>query len=164
MDILHWLESTGLAAWVRESSSIFAYPTILFVHSLGMTIVVGLGISVDMRLMGWAPQIPLEPLERLFPLMWLGFAINAFSGSLLLIADASTKFANPIFYIKLVFIAAALVVTSLMRRKLYGKAAMDKPPLTPYLKVLAFSSLVFWLGAITAGRLMAYLGPVSGLQ
>ena len=164
MDFFVWLESTGLAGWVRESPSLWGYPTVLFLHSLGMTIVVGLALALDFRVMGVAPQIPIEPLEKLFPLMWAGLLINAVSGTLLLIADASTKFANPVFYVKLLCIAAAIVVTILMRRRLYGNPAIDKAPITQNLKLLALSSLVFWIGAITAGRLMAYVGPVSGLQ
>ena len=164
MELFAWLESTGLAAWVRESSSLWAYPTILFLHSLGMIIVVGLGISVDLRIMGLAPQIDLEPLERIFPIMWYGFSINAASGALLLIADATTKLANPVFYLKLLFIVVALVVTSMMRRKLYRNLAGERASITPNLKFLALTSFVCWIGAITAGRLMAYLGPVSGLQ
>jgi hypothetical protein len=39
----------------------------------------------------------------------------------------------------------------------------DIIPLPRRTKVLAASSLVCWLGAITAGRLLAYVGPVSGL-
>ena len=164
MDLFVWLESTGLAAWVRESPSLWGYPTVLFLHSLGMTIVVGLGFAIGLRMMGLAPQIPLEPLEKLFRFMWIGFWINAVSGMLLLIADATTKFANPIFYIKLACIAAAVVVTSLLRRKIYRSPAADKAPITPNVKLLALGSIVFWIGAITAGRLMAYIGPVSGLE
>ena len=164
MDFFVWLESTGLAAFVRESPSLWGYPTILFLHSLGMTIVAGLGLALDLRVMGMAPQIPIEPLEKLFPFMWAGFSINAASGTLLLIADASTKFANPVFYVKLLCVAGAVVVTILLRRRLYRGAAIDKAPITQNVKLLALSSFVFWIGAITAGRLMAYLGPVSGLQ
>src|SRR5687768_12812377 len=108
MDLLVWVESTSLASWVRESSSLWAYPTILFLHSLGMTIVVGLGITIDLRVLGVAPDMSMAPLQKLFPYLWIGFGINAGSGLLLLIADASTKLANPIFYVKLLCIGLAI--------------------------------------------------------
>jgi hypothetical protein len=164
MDLFVWLESTGLAAWVRESSSLWAYPTILFMHSLGMTIVVGLGIALDLRVMGLGSDMPLSPLQKCFPYLWAGFAINAVSGLLLLIADATTKFANPIFYLKLLFIALAVVATVMIRSKVFGTPGVDKVPVTSTSKFVALASLIFWIGAITAGRLMAYLGPVSGLN
>src|SRR5205809_423377 len=107
MDFLVWLESTGPASWVRESSSLWAYPTVLFLHTLGMAIVAGLSTAIDLRILGLAPGVPVSPLEKLFPLIWIGFWINAFSGTLLLMADATTKFLNPVFYVKLTFIALA---------------------------------------------------------
>jgi hypothetical protein len=163
MDLFVWLESTGLASWVRESSSLWAYPTILFMHSLGMTIVVGLGIAIDLRVLGVASDMPMAPLQKLFPYLWTGFAINAVSGLLLLIADATTKFANPIFYLKLLCIGLAVVAT-VMLRKIFRSPGLDKVPLTSTAKFAALASLLFWIGAITSGRLMAYIGPVSGLN
>jgi hypothetical protein len=164
MDLFVWLESTGLASWVRESSSLLAYPTILFLHSLGMTIVVGLGIAIDLRILGVASDMALSPLQKLFPYLWLGFAINAASGALLLIADATTKFANPIFYIKLLCIGLAVAATVVLRNKVFLNPLADKAPVTSTARFAAVASLVFWIGAITAGRLMAYIGPVSGLN
>jgi hypothetical protein len=39
---------------------------------------------------------------------------------------------------------------------------LDVAPVTGAAKGLAWLSLAAWIGAITAGRLLAYLGPVSG--
>ena len=164
MEFFHYLEQTGFAAWIRESDSIWAYPTILFLHTIGLGIVVGINSSIDLRILGLASRLPLQPLESLFPLMWAGFWINAASGTLLLIADASTKLANPVFYIKMGFIALAVVDVFLIRKRVFRDPLIDKRPVTANGKVLAVVSLSLWLGAITAGRLMAYLGPVSGLQ
>ncbi|HYR84843.1 MAG TPA: hypothetical protein VE422_12255 [Terriglobia bacterium] len=164
MEFFHYLEQTGFAAWIRESDSIWAYPTILFLHTIGLSIVVGINSAIDLRILGLAPRLPLEPLERLFPLMWVGFWVNAASGTLLLIADASTKLANPVFYIKMGFIALAIIDVFVIRKRVFRDPLVDKRPLTANAKILAAVSLSLWLGAITAGRLMAYLGPVSGLQ
>jgi hypothetical protein len=41
---------------------------------------------------------------------------------------------------------------------------IDNKPLPSNAKVLAVVSIAFWIAATTAGRLMAYLGPVSGLD
>jgi len=164
MEFFHYLEQTGFAAWIRESDSIWAYPTILSLHTIGLGIVVGINSAIDLRILGLASRLPLEPLEGLFPLMWVGFWINAASGSLLLIADASTKLANPVFYIKMGFIALAVVDVFVIRKRVFRDPLIDKRPVTFNGKILAAVSLSLWLGAITAGRLMAYLGPVSGLQ
>ena len=82
------LEQTGLATWVRESNSLWAYPTVLTLHTVGLGVLVGANWALDFRLLGVAPRVPLAPLRRLFPLMWFGFWINAVTGVLLLMADA----------------------------------------------------------------------------
>jgi hypothetical protein len=164
MDFLQWVEQTALATWVRESSSLWAYPTILFLHTMGMATIVGLNAGIDFRILGVAKQIPLAPMIRFYPLMWFGFLINALSGTALLIADASTKLANPVFYIKLIFIALALTNLRLLQKRVLQDPLVDKKSLPGNAKLLAVTSLIFWVAATTAGRLMAYIGPVSGLE
>jgi hypothetical protein len=150
--VLSWLEGSTLAAWTRESPSIWAYPTILTLHTVGLSIVVGANAVIDLRLLGFGRQIPLPPLTLLFPLIWAAFAINAASGVLLFIADASIKSSQPIFYVKLACIALALWHTVIARRLL---ASADIVPAAG-IRVGSLS-LMFWAGAIIAGRLMAYL-------
>ena len=164
MDFLSWLESTSIASWVRESPSLWAYPTVLFMHTLGMSIVAGVSAAIDLRIIGIGRDVPLSPLQRLYPLMWFGFLINLFSGSLLLIADATTKFANPVFYIKMIFVLLAVLDLQVMRKMVFRDPLIDKRPVSSTGKLLAYGSMVCWAGAVTAGRLMAYLGPVGGLN
>jgi len=164
MEFLASLEGSALATWIRESSSIWAYPTVLFLHTIGMATLVGVNAGIDLRILGFAPELPLAPMIRFFPVMWAAFAINALSGTALLIADATTKLTNPVFYVKIVFIALALINLWLVRTRVVRDPLIDKSPVSTNAKILAVTSLIFWLGAITAGRLMAYLGPVSGLQ
>ena len=71
------MEGTALAAWTRESPSIWAYPTILTLHTIGLGIVVGASVVVDLRLLGYARRIPSVDLAPLFPVMWWAFALNA---------------------------------------------------------------------------------------
>lgn len=164
MAFLAWLESTGLSTWIRESGSIWAYPSILFLHTIGMAFVVGANAGLDLKILGFAPEAPLAPMRRLFPFMWTGFGINAVSGTMLVLADATTKLANPVFYVKIAFVALALNNLRLLRSHLFRDRPIDDQPLPANVRMLAFTSLIFWLGAITGGRLMAYIGPVSGLQ
>jgi hypothetical protein len=163
MDFLIQLEQTSFCTWVRESTSLFAFPGILLLHTVGMALVVGINAGIDLRILGMAPAIPLAPLEKFFPIFWIGFWINAATGTILLVADATTKLANPVFYLKLVFIALALINLRMLRHRVFRDPMVDKRPMTMNDKVLALLSLFFWIGAITAGRLLAYVGPVSGL-
>jgi hypothetical protein len=90
--------------------------------------------------------------------MWSGFGINAATGTVLLLADATRMLANPVFYGKMTFIALALVNLRLLKTHLFGDPSVEKTPLSTHVKILAVTSLIFWLAAITAGRWMAYFG------
>lgn len=158
MAFLAWLSGSALGEWV--SGSTWVYPGLLFVHTLGLGILVGLNAAVGLRLLGFAPNIPVADMEPLFPYMWAGFWVNAVSGSVLFIADAPKKAANPSFIIKLVLIALAVWVMRALRRHAFSRSSNLLNPSSPVVsrraKLLAALSLVLWGGAITAGRLMAY--------
>jgi hypothetical protein len=156
------LENSAFGAWVRESPSLFAYPMILFFHTVGLGFVVGISTAIALRMLGVARRMPLAPMEHFYWLLWLGFWVNAVSGTMLLIADATTKFANVVFFIKMGFVALSMVTMAMIRRQVFHDPALDIKPISRSGKILAVAALVFWTGAITAGRLMAYLGPVSG--
>jgi hypothetical protein len=156
------MEASGLGTWVRESPSIWAYPTILTLHSIGLGIVVGASVVIDLQLLGRARGLKRTDLAALFPVLWWAFAVNALTGVMLFIADATRKSAQPIFYIKLACIAVAVIVMW-RAQKLAGATganpgSISGPDLvTAQHKLLAVLSLTLWVGAIVAGRLMAYL-------
>jgi hypothetical protein len=163
MDVLAAIENTSLGIWVRESTSLWAYPTIIFLHSVGLTIIVGLNAVIDLRLLGFAPRLPIAPMAKLFPLMWFGFWINALSGVALLTADATTFLVAPLFYIKLFVVALAAANLILIRRWVFRDPLVAEGRSTMRWKVLGATSLVLWAVAMTAGRLTAYLGPAVAL-
>jgi hypothetical protein len=164
MDFLLRLEQSGLATWVREGGGMSGYPTILFAHTLGLATLAGVNGGIDLRLMGFGTSVPLAPLRRLFPLLWIAFAVTAVSGTALLIADATTKLASPVFYVKMIFVALALVNLQMLKVRVFSDPRIDEKPLTSSVKALAATSLLLWVAATTAGRLMAYIGPVSGID
>ena len=158
------LEQTGFCTWVRESPSVFAFAGILLLHTIGMGLVVGIIAGIDLRILGFAPALRQAPFEKFFPILWLGFWVNAVTGTILLAADATTKLTNWDFYVKMVFIALALVNQRMIRNRVFRDPLIDKEPASTQAKILAVTSMILWLGAITAGRLLAYVGPVSGLK
>ncbi|OFV93831.1 MAG: hypothetical protein A3G76_10775 [Acidobacteria bacterium RIFCSPLOWO2_12_FULL_65_11] len=162
MEILASLEQSAFSAWVRESGSLWAYPGILFMHTIGLGLLVGASTAIDLRILGVASRVSLAPMERFLPIMWIGFWINAVSGSILLVADASTKLTNPAFAVKMGCIALAVVDIFLIRRYVFRDPGLDRGSVSPIGKTLAAMSLLFWTAAMTAGRLMAYIGQDSG--
>jgi hypothetical protein len=82
---------------------------------------------------------------------------------MLLAADATSKMRNLDFGIKMAFIVLAVITQRLIQKRVFGDPEIDTRPFSSNAKMLAVLSLVFWLGAITAGRLLAYVGNPGGL-
>lgn len=164
MDFLLRIEESGFSQWVREADSLFAFPGILFLHTLGMGLVVGINATFDIRVLGFAPSVRLRAFEKFFPAMWIGFWINAVTGAILLSIHATKLSRNPDFYVKLAFIALAVINLKMLKRQVFRKDETGPPlALSARARVLAVTSLIFWLGAITSGRLLAYVGRSSGV-
>lgn len=156
MHFLDMIEQLGISTWVRESPSKLAYPTVLLLHVIGMGVVAGLSSVISLRLLGISPKLPLRPLERLYPLIWWGFWVNAVTGTALLMASASKRMVDPTFYVKMVFIFAGVAVLQRTRNKVFRSLGPDDAEPESG-KVLAWAGLICWLGAVTAGRLLAYI-------
>jgi hypothetical protein len=154
MSVLAQLEASAFGSWLRESGSIWAYPAVLTLHTIGLAVLVGANAVLDLRLLGAAPRIPLAPLERLFPVMWAGFWINAASGVALFVADATTKGTTTLFLAKLGIVVAGVVVLRRIRTTVYGRGPAVASPAST---LLAGLSLSLWLLAIVTGRYMAYI-------
>src|ERR1051325_8879018 len=102
MGFLEYLEHTALATFIRESSSYLGFPTVLFAHTLGLSLLVGPSALMCMRVLGLAPGIPFQSVRRLFLFMWAGFVLTVISGLGLAVAAATTRLLNPILLVKLV--------------------------------------------------------------
>ena len=163
MEFLNWLETLSYSTWVRESPSLWAFPALLFVHTLGMSLVAGGSMVISLGLLGFWPRTALKPLERLYPVMWFGFWINLFSGVSIFVKDATIYGRNPDVYVKLVFVAAGVFLLTRIRKQVFGDSTLDNGPVPGRMKMLAWASLTCWFCAIVAGRLIAYVGPVPGL-
>ena len=157
MKFLVFLEQLEFSQWVKDAPTIWAFPTILFVHTFGMAIVAGGSAMLDLIVLGFWPAVPMKPFTRMFPVLFTGFAINAVTGTMMLMADATTKLTTIDFYIKMVLVFAGLYVLIQMRRQIFDNPQVDQTPLPRSAKVLAWASLACWFGAITAGRLLAYV-------
>ena len=164
MSFLTWIESWAFCTWVRESGSVWSEPMLLFLHTLGMTLIAGVSVAIDLAFLGFWPRMSLRPLEKLYPAMWTGFWISAVSGTVLLLADATTKVPSVVFWIKMAFVFAGVELLVVMRKRIFSYPELSKGALPANARVLSWASLICWLGAIEAGRLLAYLGPVSGLK
>jgi hypothetical protein len=153
---LQTIEETGLSTWLRESESPFAFYFILLFHTFGLALLVGANVVVDLRLLGVARGIPLAPLKRLFRIMWIGLGMNTVTGIFLVIAYPTKTLTNLDFYFKLAVIGFAVWVMQRLKSRVFVEAGLSEAEMMARGATLAKWSIILWLGAITAGRLLAY--------
>jgi hypothetical protein len=156
MSILSWLEATGFGTFVRESESLLAYPTFSTLHTIGLSIIVGLSTIVAARILGFASTIRLAPLRKLFPIMWVGFAVNLFSGTGLALAAATTTLPNPLFLMKMTSVIVAVVLLRMLQVRVFRGPDAGKNPVDGTSAALAGFLLFLWMSAMIAGRMIAY--------
>ena len=157
MEFFNWLQDSGFATWLREADVLWAYDLYLTSHAIGMAMVVGLSAAVALRILGFAPSLPLAPMENYFPFMFAGFWLNFGSGVVLFIAYPVRAVTNPGFYIKMTGVLLAFFCIRRIRRQVFGNpACLGTKPVPTNGKILAGTLLFIWWGTILAGRLMAY--------
>jgi hypothetical protein len=156
-EVLVWLENSALSVFVREWPSILGFPSILFLHTLGLAMVAGASIAVDLWLLQRPlPSMPLR-IVGLNRTMWLGFGINLFSGLALLIAYPAKALTNWVFYLKMGLVVLAVWISARIHRDLLPiDGARVAAGIAPQARTWAWASLLSWFAAIVTGRLLAY--------
>ena len=158
MGVLVWLESLRLSVWVHESPSVWAQPTVLTLHTMGMAVLVGASWVLDLRLLGFTRNVPLSAFRWVFRAVTIGLIVNVVTGVLLFVGRATTWGTSIPFLVKMgLVIASAATKVPIRARVLKGDA--DQWELSGNARLLAVASILAWAGAITAGRLLAYLVP-----
>jgi hypothetical protein len=152
---LAFLESSDLSTWIR-GESMLAFPTIITVHTIGMGLLAGGSCAIDLRILGVASGIPLDGMLRFYPMLWLAFAVNAVTGVLMVIGYPTKQLTNPLFYIKLSLVAAAVWLVYRIGAEVLHPVAYGQKALSARAKWLALASLAAWVGLIVAGRLLEY--------
>lgn len=151
------LETSSVAIWVGES--LWAYPALLACHIVGLAVVVGLLSMRDLKLLGFFQELDSQVFSDLIPVVIAAFCLNALSGFLLFSSQASYLAGSAPFLAKLVCIAAGLTCAFGLQRRRLRSITIRAGALSPDLstRTLACLSLSAWVGAIIAGRLIAYL-------
>jgi hypothetical protein len=165
--MLTWLEETGLALWLRESPLVWAHPTVLTLHTMGMGVLVGACWVLDLRLLGITRNIPLTAFRWVFPVVAIGLTVNLVTGVLLFVKNATVWGTAIPFLVKMVLVVASVATLMPIRALVMRSAAADGgasglPADTAGAnlrrgRLLAIVSLLAWAGAVTAGRLLAYV-------
>jgi hypothetical protein len=162
MSFLESLENTGPAVWVRDADTVFAYPTVLAIHTFGLALLVGLTVALALRLLGIGAELPLAPFRKFFPFVWIGFWLDIVSGILLFLGDARKFAVETDFYVKLLGISVGVAIVRALQTRLSGDPAAPGAGAVSWRdKTLAAALLVTWVVTVTAGRLTAYDGFIQ---
>jgi hypothetical protein len=159
--VLTWLESTKFAVWLAESPSVWAFATVLTLHTMGMAVLVGASWVLDLRLLGINRRVPLSAFSWVFPAVAIGLFVNVVTGVMLFMKNA-TKWGTAIpFLVKMSLVIASVAVLVPLRSHVLRNDTDNEinGEVSGKFRLLAIASILAWTGAVTAGRLLAYLVP-----
>jgi len=129
VEFLVWLENSGLGVWVRESPSVWGYSGLISFHAFGLAFVVGLSWMIALQVLGFAPGLPVAPMEKVFPVIWIAFWVNAVSGIVLLTGSATKDLTNPVFLTKMAFVVLGIATVRWLKNEVFrDRASMDTTP------------------------------------
>jgi hypothetical protein len=158
LSICQWVDNTRWSALLRQSN--WAFPALDTVHTLGIVLVAGTILLVDLRLLGLGLRsVPVAQLvARIVPATLWGFAFMFASGALLFSTEAVKMYQSSAFRVKVILIALAGLNALVFHRTVYRDVAnWDTASVTPVRARLAgLLSLLFWIAIIAAGRAIAY--------
>ena len=152
------LEATEIAAALRNS--VWSYPLVNAAHILGVALLVGSIVPLDLRLLGAWRSVPLAPLWGVLTRSaGIGLVLAIVFGTLLFITRATEYIASNLFIAKMLVVAIGTANVLTFRILLTAQASEiaslpAKPALS--LRLAAGISLGTWLTALMLGRLIGY--------
>jgi len=161
-DFLIGLENTNVSIFIRESSSFLAFPAVLTTHAFGYCFILATNIIVSARMLGFAKSIPLKPLRRLFPMMWVGLVLTTITGVLLTMAAAEKRVPNPILWVKMGLLAIATPMMWKYQMKIFKDPSIDDNNIPPSARRIVIWQILLWLLIMIGGRLIPYSATILG--
>ncbi len=147
---------------MRSSAGLF--PACETAHFIGLSLLLGAMIAIDLRVLGFFRTTSYSSVLKLIPLAILGFAINLVSGACLIAANPELYFTNPAFYWKMALILVAGLnaawFTVAEHSVIANLSAEDPAPAGA--RMMAATSLGVWVLVLLLGRLLPTFAPVAG--
>jgi len=153
-----WLEMSALGVAMRETG-VWTYALVNLTHILGISLLFGAIVVLDLRLLGVWRWIPLDLMSGPTTIVaGTGFAVAVLTGPALLATKATEYVGNPFLPIKLTAIVLGIINIAIVHNLPAWKQRAN-PLGTNQRRQLALAgatSLACWLSAISAARLIAY--------
>lgn len=130
----------------------WAYPMLEVVHVIGVALILGNLVLLELRVFGWASTLPIEPLARLsLGLVGLGFGLAVVTGLLMFGTQPGELLANRVFTVKM----ALIMLAGCNAGWFHARRSLQLQDTTARVSML-LSSLI-WILVITCGRWIAYV-------
>ncbi|MCT8126167.1 DUF2214 domain-containing protein [Alishewanella sp. BS5-314] len=150
------LSELALINLIRQSA--LAYPALSALHILGIALLLGNILLLDLRLLGVLRQSALSDLFKLFSrLAGIGLLLAIGSGVLLFSVQPLQYLSNQAFLLKMLLLALALLNLLIVHLSRAWQQACSGGPVSNSLKLAAASSLLLWLTILFAGRWIAFV-------
>jgi len=155
--ILTWMRDSALAAMIVNN--IWVFPTLETLHFIGLILLMGSLVVIDLRFLGMAPRIPLNAVLGFLPLSFLGFVINLATGILFLFSDPYHYYENLSFRLKMLAVLLAGLNAIWFKLSLNVESLPVESTGNPgmRIRVIAGLSLLLWISVIVFGRMIPYL-------
>jgi hypothetical protein len=131
------------------------WATMMVLHFVGLSLIIGVVGAINLRIMGFAKELPFAPLHRLLPLAMAGLGLNVVTGMLAFIGMPPYYAADIAFWFKLAALmllglnVAVFYLTGIFHR--VERLAPGEDATLPA-KIVAASSLLLWFTVIISGR------------
>jgi len=150
--VFGWFEATPIGRFGRESKVFF--PAVEVVHLLGLTLLLGAVLFVNLKLLGLtSPRRRASEVARAArPLLWTAAAVTLSSGLLLFLTEAVKCYFNVAFWYKMTLLVAALGFQLAVELRITAR-----PAELAHARLTAVVSLGLWFGVGIAGRAIAFV-------
>jgi hypothetical protein len=151
-----FLKTSAVQSLVTDN--VWLWPGLEALHFIGLAVLFGVIVVVNLRLMGGLAQVPFAALHRLIPWAMVALAVNVISGMLFLIATPEQYADNISFHYKLMFLLLA-GVNLLYLTKAEGPFRIGaNDPVPGGVKAMAVSAVILWIGVMYFGRMLPFIG------
>lgn len=156
--IAELISDSPLTAWIQ--ATYWIWPLLEITHFIGLSLLLGGLIIIDLRLAGHFKMMPLVATHQFLPLVLIGFGLNLFTGILFFYGEPMQYAVNIGFQIKMALVMLAGLNALYYYWKIHPVIHRWNPEdaSPPIARFVAYTSLAAWGGVLVCGRLLPYVG------
>ena len=153
LSFFEWCDASALGEWVR--SSLWLFPVIEAVHLLGLCVLGGALLVVDLRLLGAGlkRQTIAELHAQMRPWLLAAVVVMGVTGLLLFLSEAVKCYYNQSFWVKITTLPIALLFTFTVRARVAHSGGLDTSART---RAVGAASIALWFIVAAAGRWIGF--------